>query len=418
MLPSQVLPVADDGAPEINLFLSSGGASPKNPRSVTSIDELKGIIQNMSAIPRADQPFAAAPTVSADTEKDDFPLNTLVPIEAEEDPPSDPGFVWIDLLRPSDDDIESLLMWLPVHSITISNVLEWRTADRVEYYPSYGYAFISFISHPEGRSYYSQETSVPLFALVFDSLLITFRDHDYAIAKDAQLTAPEWELWAVLREGSRIGVSTLLSSLIASTFLRLQSRVMEMMIEVDQLDELMLQVMPSEVDHNDLLVRFRQVRHRVASFHVELLEKERFLQQLLLPVMRRSVVCRDPNSTERYQRALTQSHGGIEKLRRARDTVNLSSMNLISGVAARLIQHCHYMDHVNHVQTQIALVVMPVNILPGLFTMNVKVPFQESDTTTAFWTLVGVTLALLFIGLAYPIYLYFHYRPPGALAPI
>lgn len=120
----------------------------------------------------------------------------------------------------------------------------------------------------------------------------------------------------------------------------------------------------------------------------------------------------------RYLHALTSTKLAIESIRRARDTINFSSMSVVSGVVAQLGELGHLTDYWNTLQAVIALLVMPVNIIPGIMSCNFTVPFENSTSKSIFWIIVAITLGLLLIGLAHPIYQYYRYKLPGSIAPL
>jgi Mg2+ and Co2+ transporter CorA len=222
-----------------------------------------------------------------------------------------------------------------------------------------------------------------------------------------------WSNW-----NAATAISFVCSSLISAIIAYLQQSTRSMLMEADQLDELVLQIAPSRVDQDDMLVRMKSMRHLIAALHVDALQKERVLKQLLLPAMRQTPLAQSTQAIERYQRSLSSVRSTVIKLRKGRDIVNMASMTLISGVSARLVAHCNFMDYLNSVQTQIAVVVMPINVIPGLWATNVKVPWQDSTSKTPFWVLTGVTLGLMLLGLAFPLYKFFIYRTPKPLVPL
>lgn len=362
---------------------------PPRPRHVTCIDELKSLLQPLPFFPKSGELLKSPGTLG---------------------PQSEEPYVWIDMRMPTEAERAEVLSWLPVHVLTRRNVLKWAATDCLEYFPSQGYVFMSVTARQRPGS---DEDPVVIIAILFDHVLVTFRSGAFPGEEDVGLNATS----DAMRSGARMGVPTLFSSLVSAVVLHIQSGAAGLLIEVDQLDELVLQVMPSKVDQDDLLSRIREMRGRVARFHKDMLLKERLLKQLLMPVLRETVVCRDILAVERYHRCLTLVRSAVEKLRKGRDTVNSSSMNLISGVSARLVQHCHWMDYLNHVQSQISLVVMPVAVIPGVWATNISVPFQNVASTLPFTLICVVTMSILLLGLVFPAFQYFKYKPPGALVP-
>ncbi|KAG5474439.1 hypothetical protein LSCM1_03222 [Leishmania martiniquensis] len=213
-------------------------------------------------------------------------------------------------------------------------------------------------------------------------------------------------------------ISIVCSSLVSAIIASLQQSTRARLIEADQLDELVLQILPSRVDQDDMLVRTKSLRHRIAFVHIDALQKERVLKELLLPAMRLTPFSRSSHAVERYQRALSSIRSMALHLRKGRDIANRASMTLISGVSARLLSHCNFMDYLNHVQTQIAVILMPITIIPNLFAMNVRVPFTDAETTTPFYCIVGITLGILVFSVMPIVCKFLMYKTPGALAPL
>lgn len=390
-------------------------------------------------------------------------------------------FVWIDVQRPTRREAKELLSLLPVHALTRRGILAGHATDRLEFFPSHGYTTAtltadeaaplpsgfggaeedgagagahaaaaggtviavssssssSSTSSSSSFSFFSRSSTVPsvcepgvrskqellppvsIFVIAFDSVVVTISSDRYA--GEAAVARCAVQLSASLRASPGLGrqaASFVFSALLSALVAEMQGRLTGLLIEVDQLDELVLQVAPSRGDVKDMLTRMRQLRQRVAAMHVNFLYKERMVKQLLLPLMRHgSSLSSDAHAGVVYQRTLMTTRTAVRKLRKARDTINLSNMSMVSGVAARLSRHCHWMDYLNHVQGQIALVVMPVNVIPGLWAMNVRVPWE---TTTSFAPFIGITIvtvALLLVGVAVPVLRLFTYHSPGAVAP-
>lgn len=322
----------------------------------------------------------------------------------------------------------------------------------LEYFPAHGYAVLCLQAAAAAPGIVTEDGGpqeltdaqkkrlpcVSVIALVFESSLFTFSAGRFGGEGDVSLILANH---AILQRpaassadsgsasgvpissptqlaSSADGISVLCSSIISAIINYLQRSIGSLLMEADQLDELVLQILPSRVDQDDLLRRTSNIRHLISGFHMDALQKERVLKQLLLPAMRQTPLSHDLHAVERYQRSLSTIRSTVLRLRKGRDTLNLASMTLISGVSARLLTHCHWMDYLNHVQTQIAVIVMPISVIPGVFAMNVKVPWSETESFTPFWCITGITLALFVIGILRPMCKFFTYSTPGALVPL
>ncbi|CBZ35611.1 hypothetical protein, conserved, partial [Leishmania donovani] len=213
-------------------------------------------------------------------------------------------------------------------------------------------------------------------------------------------------------------ISVVCSSLVSAIIAYFQKSTRALLIEADQLDELVLQILPSRVDQDDMLLRTKNLRHLIAFFHIDALQKERVLKELLLPAMRLTPFSRSSQGVESYQRSLSSVRSTVLSLCKGRDIVNRANITLVSGVSARLLSHCNFMDYLSHVHTQITVMLMPITIIPNLFAMNVRVPFTDAETTTPFFCIVGFTLGILVLSIAPIVYKFLMYKAPGALATL
>lgn len=139
------------------------------------------------------------------------------------------------------------------------------------------------------------------------------------------------------------------------------------------------------------------------------------IKHMLLPVMADAKMCINDEAKQRYKRTAAMMQRSIEKLRKCRDLVNMSNMNLISGVSARLLKHTNFMDYINHIQTQIALIIMPISLLPALFASNVQVPYQTSDSMWPFIIITVFTMSVLIFSCSAFAFNLFRYEVPGAI---
>ncbi|CAG9577304.1 conserved hypothetical protein [Leishmania major strain Friedlin] len=213
-------------------------------------------------------------------------------------------------------------------------------------------------------------------------------------------------------------ISVVCSSLVSAIIAYFQRSTRALLIEADQLDELVLQILPSRVDQDDMLLRTKNLRHLIAFFHIDALQKERVLKELLLPAMRLTPFSRSSQGVESYQRSLSSVRRTVLSLCKGRDIVNRANMTLVSGVSARLLSHCNFMDYLSHVHTQITVILIPITIVPNLFAMNVRVPFTDAETTTPFFCIVGFTMGILVLSIAPIVYKFLMYKAPGALATL
>lgn len=253
-----------------------------------------------------------------------------------------------------------------------------------------------------------------------DSLLSGHRDDDASAKLVAVRTCPDVpssprSADMMCGEYERSNIAYIFSAIVCSITHTAYSQLPALLVRSEHMDDMILEVETSVFDEPDMFLRIKEIRNTVSMFHVEMLLKERLFKHLLLPALRHTAVCRDAAAVENYRRAATSSRNAIKKLRRCRDLVNMSNMNLINGVASRLLRFANVMDYINNIQTRIALVVAPVSIIPAMWAVNIAVPFADLQSLKPFIVITTITMVLLFFGVGYSVVGYFTYHAPGPL---
>ncbi|ORC88221.1 putative zinc transporter [Trypanosoma theileri] len=398
---------------EARLLLRRNGTAEAMQRfNLNEFEKVKNFIKTLSFAPLHHKTFFV-PSVAELYDDDDESYNTDAVNKS--NGPTD--VAWLDIETDNEADLNKVLSFFPLHSSTKQDVRERKNStERAEIFPSCGYVCINIAAKQDSTNVIGleEDETVMVSIIAFDQFLLTI--HRKPFKGKEELMAQMESLLSSSTSDSE-PVSVFVCSLISSFVKEYQKEPSSILVDVDSVNELVLQIQPSRCDQMDLLRRIEALRHRLSYLQAAFLAKESLLQQLILPVMRRIFIAAEPSVVGRYQRLLSGLLLSIERLRKGRDVLNLSSMSLVGGVSMRLLQHCHWMDFLNNVMTQMSLVTMPICIIPGLFTMNVRVPFEESEGLTAFLGIAAVTALIFAAGMAYPTYVYFRYKPPGALVP-
>jgi Mg2+ and Co2+ transporter CorA len=148
----------------------------------------------------------------------------------------------------------------------------------------------------------------------------------------------------------------------------------------DSVDELVL-IMNTEhaIDKNDLLVRISCLRRRINSIKAKLLRKEFLLQQLVMPVMRQSFVAQRIDVIERYEHALSQVVDVAKRLKVATDVVHHANATFLSTIDLRMAQSSQTLSRKVEMLNTITTIVIPMNAIVAVFSMNVLVPYQNDQ---------------------------------------
>ena len=179
-----------------------------------------------------------------------------------------------------------------------------------------------------------------------------------------------------------------------------------LLAEADACDEMAL--MTGVDDQLDMLQRIAMLRRRIGQEQTKLYQKEKMLQQFLAPDLRTTFVARQNRTAEVYARAQGQVARVGERLNAAREVMSHASGNLASNISLQMANASNEMNNKMKILSQVAAICLPLNIVTGMFGMNVTVPFQSEeypDTIAPFFTLVAVMVLWFVVSLALTLYL-------------
>ena len=139
-------------------------------------------------------------------------------------------------------------------------------------------------------------------------------------------------------------------------------------------DEIILTTPESE--RHDLLRRFSRVRTRIAAERTALASKERILHQLsTAPMVRASCLGRKVSIDQ-----LEFTHRSVgyvaSRIDAAADVLTEANNKFVNHLSLQMTSLSTRMNRTMKALSQIATVALPLNVITGLFGMNVTVPFQ------------------------------------------
>ncbi|KAG8344119.1 hypothetical protein TRVL_05053 [Trypanosoma vivax] len=326
-------------------------------------------------------------------------------------------FAWLEVESECDMFIDKVLSFFPIHPSTREDITDRENATEfVKIFSSCGYVWVNVAVKGAtlALTESGQVNPVMVSMVAFERFLLTVIRRPHSCSEDGKA---HMELILRTPTSHDSPVSTAVCSLIGTYVKEYQKELLSLLVDIDSVNELVLEIQPCRGDQVDLLRRIDDLRHTLSCLQASFSAKERVVKQLLLPVMRHMFVTSDPGVVSRYQRLLTVLLFSIERLRKGRDVLNMSSMTLVSGVSMRLLQRCYRLDYLNNILTRMTLVTMPMCIIPGIFTMNVRVPFERSEGYGAFLSVLIVTVLFFLLGMIHIAHVYFTFKSPGALIP-
>ena len=324
---------------------------------------------------------------------------------------------WLDVQSSSSTTIKTILSLFGLDDITVDNLLEIETVDKLESFPSSNYVFVNLQCQ---ELKLSGEPGEPVIVSVvaFEDWIVTVHKLPFCgmfevirrIQNVFNLRGNLKKRSAHLRSSASVRPSSfdvglmstgwVMSTLVDFVVEAFLPDPISLLNEVDTVDELVLCFASSQGNQSDLLRRVALLRKKISTLRHQLFEKEKFLQQLLSPAMRSIFVSKNHRNAEQYKHTLGQIEHVGGRLDSARDVLSQANSNFVSGVSMQLATTSNQMNGKMQLLSFVTTLCLPLNIITGAFGMNVRVPFQVSereDSIVAFLVIVGMLLFLVLL---------------------
>ncbi|ORX73287.1 Mg2+ transporter protein [Linderina pennispora] len=301
------------------------------------------------------------------------------------------GCFWIDVLRPSFQEMHLISKIFGIHALTVEDIMTQDVREKCEVHANYYLvSFRSFDADPNSELYLEPKC---IYNVVMRSGIITFHMdpavHQYHVLRrirrqiDHIVVTPDWLNYAIIDD---------ITDLLAP--------IMQMIeFEVDSIDELVLVISSSE--QSDMLLRISTVRKRIMMVlrllqgkadvvHNSDTAMEAALDQrkghevlLYLGDVLDHIVTMTQNATH-YDGVLGRAHANYL----AQISIELTvSSNRTNDVVAKL--------------SALAAIVVPLNFVTGMFGSNFLVPFQNYDGLAPFFTVLAMCLGFVVVVFAW-----------------
>ncbi|KAI8892965.1 cora-like Mg2+ transporter protein-domain-containing protein [Globomyces pollinis-pini] len=161
--------------------------------------------------------------------------------------------------------------------------------------------------------------------------------------------------------------------------------------EVDAIEELVL-ILVKETDQQDMLRRIGMVRKRV----MQLLRLMNTKADVVKMIINRCLDSKSSNDTKFY---LEDIHDHVltmlQNLYHYEQSLARSHSNYLAQISIEITQASNRTSDTVMKMTLVASILVPLNIITGLWGMNVRVPGQDGDTLTWFYSIVFVMCILI-----------------------
>jgi Mg2+ and Co2+ transporter CorA len=315
---------------------------------------------------------------------------------------------WLDVQTRDPETVTSVLRLFPVHSLTAEQVMEPESLDHVEIFTSLNYIFVNLDCRllVEEDAYGVERSSdepVVVSVILFRRWVVTIHNKPFAgmvglvkkiesqfglkrrtgsaddggpVDADAPLMSTAWVL-------------NILVDFVVESFLPDPTVALE---NARVVDELIVTMGSKSGDRQDILLRISTLRARISAQRAHLFRKEQLLRQLLTPSMRSSFVAKRLSIVEQYDHTLSHISHVAQRLDAARDALTYANANFISFVGMNLAKSSMEMSRVMQPLSLLMTIILPINIMAGLWGTNFYVPFQVDyyPTYNAFAVMMGV----------------------------
>ncbi|KAG9072128.1 CorA metal ion transporter [Linnemannia hyalina] len=301
------------------------------------------------------------------------------------------GYFWLDVLAPTDEEIRMLSQIsffisqvFRVHPLTTEDILMEEGREKCEMFLNYYFVcFRTFVLDPSSHNFLNP---MSIYTLVFPGGIISYHfrpvPHCRNVRKrirhlkDRIEVTPDWINYAIIDD-------------IVDTFAPL---IGEIETEVDMIDELVLILTESE--QSDMLRRIGNCRKRVMSLLRLLTGKADVIKGLI----------------KRYEGRMGRKNMGeiglfmgdiqdhiitmLQNLSHCEKILSRSHSNYLAQINIEMTSASNETNDVLTKLTVLGSIVLPMNLVTGLWGMNVPVPGQESeDLTWFFWIVTAIFIA-------------------------
>ncbi|KAI9313038.1 hypothetical protein BX666DRAFT_1864815 [Dichotomocladium elegans] len=283
------------------------------------------------------------------------------------------GCFWLDIQSPTDQEMRVLAKALHIHPLTVEDICMEEQREKCEVFKNY--YFICFRSFEQNQNSASYMQPLAIYIIVLKEGVLTFHfrpmSHPHSVRKRIRMlkdyidVTPDWICYALLDD-------------ITDSFAPL-IRAIE--FEVDSIDELVLILKESE--QSDMLRRIGYCRKRMMGLLrllagkvdvVKTLVKRGEIKELSDGIIRPAL----SNEVSLYLGDV-QDHiiTMVQALNHYEKISSRSHSNYLAQISIEMTQTNNEMNDVLSKLTALGSILVPMNLVTGLWGMNVLVPGQD-----------------------------------------
>ncbi|PVF95516.1 cora-domain-containing protein [Serendipita vermifera] len=370
------------------LFL---GKSTVEPTSTPTASLAGGATPKSSLTPLLAGSYATTPVpMDGIPDKKDLPSNNRTGKPATEPPTwkedEDANSWWLDILCPTDDEMRILSKCFGIHPLTAEDIQMEETREKIELFRNYYLVcFRSFDQDPYSPTYLEP---INYYIVVFREGILSFHfrvsPHPQNVRrrikqlKDYISVTSDWISYALIDD-----ITDAFGPLIQS-----------IEYEVDSIDELVLIL--KETEQSDMLRRIGTCRKKVMGLLRLMGNKADVVKGLAKrcnenwSMAPKSDIGLYLSDIQDHLITMTQSLNHYEKL------LSRSHSNYLAQISIEMTDANNQINDVLSRLTALGTILIPMNLITGLWGMNVHVPGQDVHEGYAWF--IGIICFLVFIG--------------------
>ncbi|KAJ3144302.1 CorA metal ion transporter [Geranomyces variabilis] len=290
---------------------------------------------------------------------------------------------WIDVMDPSHSEMVTFSRLFGIHPLTTEDIQTEETREKCEPFMNYNFICIRTFDRNEDEGSYMQPVNV--FIVVLRECVLSFHckpiEHVRNVLKRIhQLKSyglhesPDWVMYALLDD-------------IVDGFMPLLKYVE---LEVDSIDDLVLILKESE--QSDMLRRIGHARKKV----MQLLRLISTKADVLKTVIKRCGERLPADSETSLYLGDIQDHAITmqQNLSHYEKTLARAHSNYLAQISIEITVASNRTNDVVMKMTAMASILLPLNVVTGLFGMNVTVPGRDDPTLVWFFSIITVMLMM------------------------
>ncbi|KAI9207162.1 uncharacterized protein BJ171DRAFT_493792, partial [Polychytrium aggregatum] len=290
---------------------------------------------------------------------------------------------WLDICNPTPDEMQLLGQLFGIHPLTVEDILTEETREKCETYSHYYFVCMRSFDPDFDSPYFLQP--INFYIIVYRECVLSFHEHpvphpNSVLRRMNQLKgygltiSPEWINYGIIDD-------------ITDSFMPIL-RFIER--EVDAIDDLVLILKESE--QSDMLRRIGTARKQVMQLMKLLMSKADVLKAL---IKRYHEKVSADSETVLYlgdiQDHVITMH---QNLNHYEKTLARCHSNYLAQISIEITQSSNRTSDVAMKMTALASILIPLNLITGLWGMNVKVPGQDEDSLVWFMGILAVMMVI------------------------